>query len=257
MEETALERVVRLLFNPEVFARVLPDLLTEGLRNTILISFSAMALGLVFGMVLALMRISRRWWLKAPAQVYIDIFRGLPAILVIFFVGIGMPIAGFRPFGREQLLAAIAALTLVATAYITEIFRAGIQSVDKGQMEAARSVGMGYLQAMWLVIIPQGVRRVLPPLTNEFIALIKDSSLVFIIGTTVGSRELYRIGQSVTQDTGNASAIVAAGLCYLIITVPLTYLVNWWDKRLREGKPQSSVPVSAGSVGRGGGVARS
>src|SRR5699024_6361005 len=186
MEETAFERIVRLMFNPEVFAEVAPELFTEGLRNTVIISFSAMALGLVLGMFLALMRISQRWWLRAPAQVYIDIFRGLPAILVIFFVGIGMPIAGFRPFGRDQLMAAIAALGLVATAYIAEIFRAGIQSVEKGQTEAARSVGMSYLQSMWLVIIPQGVRRVLPPLTNEFIALIKDSSLVFIIGTSVG-----------------------------------------------------------------------
>lgn len=254
MDEGTLERVVRLLFNPEVFAEVAPTLFTEGLRNTIIISFGAMAIGVVAGMFLALMRISRRWWLRAPAQIYIDIFRGLPAILVIFFVGIGLPVAGFRPFGRDQLLAAIAALGLVATAYTAEIFRAGIQSVEKGQMEAARSVGMGYLQAMWLVIIPQGVRRVFPPLTNEFIALIKDSSLVFIIGVSVGGRELFRIGQNVTQTTGNVSAIVLAGIFYLIITVPLTYLVNWLDTRLREGKKlPTDVAASTGSMSRGGG----
>lgn len=245
MEETALERVQRLLFNWDVMVDVLPTLLSEGLRNTVALSFGAMAIGVTLGIFLALMRISRRWWLRAPAQVYIDIFRGLPAILVIFFVGIGLPVAGFRPFGRDQVMAGIAALGLVATAYIAEIFRAGIQSVEKGQMEAARSVGMSYLQAMWLVIVPQGVRRVLPPLTNEFIALIKDSSLVFIIGVSVGGRELFRIGQSFTQQTGNTSALVAAGFCYLIVTVPLTYLVNRWDRRLREG-PALARPAAGG-----------
>lgn len=239
MEEGTLERVRRLLFNWDVMVDLAPVLFYEGLRNTAILSFGAMAMGMVLGMFLALMRISHRWWLKAPAQLYIDIFRGLPAILVVFFVGIGLPVAGFRPFGRDQLLAGIFALGLVATAYITEIFRAGIQSIEKGQMEAARSAGMKYLQAMWLIIIPQGVRRVLPPLTNQFISTIKDSSVLFIIGVSVGGRELFRVGQAATQQTGNASAIVLAGFFYLIITVPLTYYVNWLDKRLREGRPGS------------------
>jgi polar amino acid transport system permease protein len=249
--EGALERLTRLLFNPEVMLELAPTLLREGLRNTVLISFSAMALGVVAGIFLALMRISRRRWLRIPAQIYIDIFRGLPAILTIFLIGAGLPIAGFRPFGRNMTMAAIVALGFIATAYIAEIFRSGIQGVDKGQMEAARSTGMGYLQAMWLIVIPQGIRRVLPPLTNEFIALIKDSSLVFILGFSIGGRELFRIGQSDAQATGNASALVAAGLFYLIITVPLTYLVNWMDTRLREGKREKVEPTLAG-VGHGG-----
>jgi polar amino acid transport system permease protein len=232
-----VEDLARLFFNVEFMTRALPDLLREGLRNTVLLAIGGMAIGLAAGMLLALMGISQRWWVRLPARVYVDVFRGLPAIITIVLVGQGLPLAGFRPFGRSPLAYGALALGLIATAYVGEIFRAGIQSVDKGQMEAARSVGMSYLTAMWLIIIPQGVRRVLPPLTNEFIAITKDSSLVFIIGLSMGERELFRVGQNITQQTGNMSSLVAAGLCYMIITIPLTRLVNYMDKRMREGKP--------------------
>lgn len=250
-----MDDLIRLLFNPEVMREALPTLLAEGLVNTIILSFSAFFYGLVVGLVLALLSVSTRRWLRWPAKVYVDIFRGLPAILVIFYVGFGAPLLDL-PVLDSRLSRAIFALTLVGSAYICEILRAGIQSVDTGQMEAARSIGMRYLQAMWLVVIPQGWRRVLPPLTNEFIALIKDSSLVFVIGLSVGDRELFRIGQQVAQDTVNLSALSAAGLLYLVITVPLTHVVNWWDKRLREGKPgetEEAMPPSVeDSLRRGG-----
>ena len=231
-----METFSRLFLDWRVMAEAFPDLFREGLRNTLVLSAGGMSIGLVLGMVLALLAISRRWWVRAPARVYIDIFRGLPAILTIVLVGTGLPSAGMRPFGREKLLYGIAALGLISTAYVAEIFRAGIQSVDKGQMESARSVGMSYLQAMRLIVVPQGVRRVLPPLTNEFIALIKDSSLIFIVGLSLGQRELFRVGQNQVQQHGNMSALVAAGLFYVAITVPLAHLVNHMDKRLREGK---------------------
>lgn len=235
-----MEDFVRLLFNLEVMAEHLPTLLTEGLINTVILSFSAFGYGLAVGLALALMSISKRLWVRLPAKVYVDIFRGLPAILVIFAVGFGFPLLDV-PFPTSRRGYAILALTLIGSAYICEILRAGIQSVEKGQMEAARSVGMGYLQAMWLVVIPQGWRRVLPPLTNEFIALIKDSSLVFFIGLSIGDRELFRIAQTAAQNEVNLSAVTAAGLMYLLITVPLTHVVNWWDQRLREGKPSESA----------------
>lgn len=247
-----MERLRETFFNLEFMARAFPALLREGLANTIILSFGAMALGLAAGMVVALMAISRHWWVRLPAKVYIDVFRGLPAILTILLVGFGLPVAGFRPFGRNTFAYAILALGMIATAYIAEIYRAGIQSVDKGQMEAARSVGMSYLTAMWIVVIPQGVRRVFPPLTNEFIALIKDSSLVFILGLSIGERELFRIGQSVVQTTGNLSPLVMAGIFYLAVTVPLTHLVNLLDTRLREGRSvvaDDELPVSTGPGG--------
>ncbi|MFO8074920.1 MAG: amino acid ABC transporter permease [Egibacteraceae bacterium] len=237
-----LDDVRRLFFNWEVMTATFPELLREGLPNTLVVSFGAISIGIVAGMIVALMGISHRWWLKAPAKVYIDIFRGLPAVLTIVLVGLGLPAAGIRPWGREARIAAAIALGAIATAYTAEIFRAGIQSIDKGQMEASRSVGMTYLQAMWLVIIPQAVRRVFPPLTNEAIAIIKDSSLIFVIGLSIGQRDLFRVGQNLAQQTGNYSAVTAAALYYLAITIPLTYLVNWLDNRLREG-PKEALPA--------------
>lgn len=255
-----MERVERLIdtyLNWEIMRRALPDLLTEGLVNTLFLSVTAMVLGLGAGLLLALMAISRRWWVRLPARAYVDLFRGLPAILIIFLVGVGLPSAGFRPLGRYRPGYAIVALAIIAAAYITEIIRAGIQSVEKGQTEAARSLGMTYLQAMWLVVIPQGIRRVFPPLTNEYIALTKDSSLVFILGMSLGERELYRVGQQIASQTGNMSGLVAAGVFYLLITIPLTRAVNFMDTRLREGKPGAGEdePLEVGGTGRYGGVA--
>jgi polar amino acid transport system permease protein len=247
-----IERLIDLLFNFEVMGEAFPTLLSEGLRNTLIISVGGMLIGLVAGTVLAVMGISKKWWIRLPSRVYVDIFRGLPAILVIFLVGFGLPTAGFRPFGREVLAYATLAIGIIATAYITEILRAGIQSVEKGQSEAARSLGMSHLQAMWLVVVPQGIRRVLPPLTNEFIALTKDSSLVFILGLAIGERELFRIGQQTATQTGNMSALVAAGLFYLAITIPLTRVVNYMDKRMREGRPVAAakeLPTTAETPG--------
>lgn len=245
-----MEDVARLFLDWQRMLEAAPALLREGLRNTIVLSFGGMAIGLVAGMALALPGVSRRWWVRLPARVYVDVFRGLPAILVIVLVGFALPLAGVRPFGRNSLAYGTLALGIIATAYVTEIFRAGIQSVERGQMEAARSVGMSYLMAMRLVIIPQGVRRVFPPLTNEFIALIKDSSLVFVIGLSVGERDLFRVGQNLAQQTGNYSYVVAAGVFYMLITVPLTRAVNWLDTRLREGKRVTGT-VTAGE-GAGG-----
>lgn len=233
-----MDDVLRLFFNPEIMRQALPALFLEGLRNTLILSVGAIAVGLVLGLLLAMMGISRRWWVRLPALVYIDIFRGLPAILTIVLVGLGLPLAGFRPFGRAPFFYGIIALGLISTAYMAEIFRAGIQSIEKGQMEAARSIGMPYLMAMRLIIIPQGIRRVLPPLTSEFIAITKDSSLIFVIGLSAGQRELFRVGQNFAQQTGNYSSVVAAGLFYLAITIPMTRLVNYLDRRMREGRAE-------------------
>lgn len=103
-------------------------------------------------------------------------------------------------------------------------------------MEASRALGMSYTKAMTLVVIPQGVRRVLPALVNQFIALVKDSSLVYFLGFLAEQRDLFRIGQDLAANTGNLSPLVAAGAVYLVITVPLTHLVNYIDKKLRTGK---------------------
>jgi polar amino acid transport system permease protein len=220
----------------DYISQVLPDLLKTGLLNTLILSVSSALIGTVLGMLLAVMGLSTKWWLRWPARVYTDIFRGLPAILTILLIGQGFGTLARDVVGTNPYPMGILALSLIAAAYIGEIFRSGIQSIDKGQMEASRALGMTYTKSMLLVIIPQGVRRVLPALVNQFIALVKDSSLVYVLGLLSGQRELFRIGQDLAANTGNLSPLVAAGVFFLVITVPLTHLVNYIDKKLRTGR---------------------
>ncbi|WP_410563339.1 amino acid ABC transporter permease [Amycolatopsis sp. cmx-4-61] len=230
----------------DYISQVLPDLLKTGLLNTLILSVSSALIGTVIGMLLAVMGLSTKWWLRWPARVYTDIFRGLPAILTILLIGQGLGTLARDVVGTNPYPMGILALSLIAAAYIGEIFRSGIQSVDKGQLEASRALGMSYTKSMLLVIIPQGVRRVLPALVNQFIALVKDSSLVYVLGLLSGQRELFRIGQDLAANTGNLSPLVAAGVFFLVITVPLTHLVNYIDKKLRTGRK-----VRAGEPGDG------
>ncbi|WP_253772041.1 amino acid ABC transporter permease [Goodfellowiella coeruleoviolacea] len=228
--------LARTFFDWDYIRAVLPDLLGTGLWNTLVLALSSAVLGTVLGMGLAVMGLSRSRWLRFPARVYIDVFRGLPAILTILLVGQGLAQVTRPLFGYNPYPLGILALGLIAAAYIGEIFRSGIQSVDRGQLEASRALGMSYAGGMRLVVIPQGVRRVLPALVNQFIALIKESSLVYFLGLLASQRELFRIGQDEAATTGNLSPLVATGICYLVITVPLTHLVNHIDRRLRSGR---------------------
>ena len=138
------------------------------------------------------------------------------------YVGINLPAP----------IAGIVALSLNSGAYVSEIFRAGMESIDKGQIEAARSLGMSYIQTMRYVIIPQTIRRVLPPLTNEFVALIKDSSLLSVIAIA----ELLRTSKEMMTWKLNPSSLTAAAIIYLIITLPLTRLVSYMEKKLKKGE---------------------
>ena len=122
-------------------------------------------------------------------------------------------------------------LALVASAYMAETIRAGIEAVPKGQMEAARSLGMSYSRAMITIIIPQALRIIVPPLTNEFVLLIKDTSLISVLGVTAGTRDLARFGRDGVNSTANATPLIVAGLVYLAMTVPLTQLVAWMERR--------------------------
>lgn len=215
---------------------VLPALLTEGLVNTLIIAGLALILGLVLGLILAMLLIAPKWWIRLPARIYVDVFRGLPAIVTVSLIGIGLPAAGLSLFGRSPLGYAVLAVGLINAAYIAEIFRSGIQSVHSGQTEAGRSLGMSHMATLALIVIPQGIRNVLPALANQFIVAIKESSLVYLLGLAVGERELYFIAEQAQAVSYNSSAFVAAGLVYIAITIPLTYTVNWLDRRLRNGK---------------------
>ena len=239
-----LDNLIKTFLDFDAMLAVLPQLLGVGLVNTLIISAAATVVGVALGMILAVMGISQSRWLRIPARIYTDLFRGLPAILTILLIGQGFARVSQQIFGPSPYPLGIIALSLIASAYIGEIFRAGIQSVEKGQLEACRALGMGYGKAMALVVIPQGIRRVLPALVNQFIAIVKDSSLVYFLGLLVSERELFRVGQDAAVLTGNLSPLVMAGVFYLVITVPLTHLVNYFDARFRSGRRRPAAPSS-------------
>ncbi|MGW4355946.1 ABC transporter substrate-binding protein/permease [Nocardia sp. NPDC004582] len=235
--KSTLRQLKDTFFDWSLYRKAFPDLIRTGLPNTLILALVSGVLGTVIGMLLAVAGISRTRWLRWPARVYTDIFRGLPAVVIILIIGLGVGPVVKNITGNNPYWLGAVALALLASAYIGEIFRSGIQSVEAGQLEAARAIGFGYRQAMTLVVIPQGVRRVLPALMNQFIALIKDSSLIYFLGLLATQRELFAVGRDLNAQTGNLSPLVAAGLVYLLLTVPLTHLVNYIDKRMRDGRP--------------------
>lgn len=239
-----LENLRRSFLDWSAMAEVLPTMITVGLKNTLILAAASTVLGVVIGMILAIMGISRSPWLRIPARLYTDIFRGLPAIVTILLIGQGFARVGRELFGPSPYPLGILALSLIAGAYIGEIFRSGIQSVDRGQMEACRALSMSYGQGMRLIVVPQGVRRVLPALVNQFIGNVKDSSLVYFLGLLASEREIFRVGQDQAVVTGNLSPLLLAGVFYLIVTVPLTHLVNAIDTRMRLGKGRPAVVTS-------------
>jgi polar amino acid transport system substrate-binding protein len=228
----------------DLYKQAIPDLFKTGLPNTLILTISASVIGLVLGMGLAVAGISRSHWLRWPARVYTDIFRGLPEVVIILLIGLGVgPVVGGLT-GNNPYPLGIAALGLMAAAYVGEIFRSGIQSVEPGQLEASRALGFSYPASMRLIVVPQGVRRVLPALMNQFISLLKASSLVYFLGLVANQRELFQVGRDLNAQTGNLSPLVAAGLFYLLLTIPLTHLVNFIDNRLRRGrKPGEEDPL--------------
>jgi polar amino acid transport system substrate-binding protein len=223
-------------FDWDLYRQTIPVLLKTGLPNTLILTISSSVIGLAVGMALAVAGISRARWLRWPARVYTDVFRGLPEVVIILLIGLGIgPIVGGLTHHNPYPLG-IAALGLTAAAYVGEILRSGIQSVESGQLEAARALGLSYRASMGLVVIPQGIRRVLPALVNQFIALLKGSALVYFLGLIAGQRELFQVGRDFNAQTGSLSPLVAAGIFYLLLTIPLTHLVNLVDNRLRHGR---------------------
>jgi polar amino acid transport system permease protein len=239
-----LENLRRSFLDWNAMLEVLPTMITVGLKNTLILASTSTVLGVVIGMILAVMGISQSRWLRIPSRLYTDIFRGLPAIVTILLIGQGFARIGRELFGPSPFPLGILALSLIAGAYIGEIFRAGIQSVERGQLEACRALSMSYGQGMRLIIIPQGVRRVLPALVNQFIGNVKDSSLVYFLGLLASEREIFRVGQDQAVVTGNLSPLLLAGVFYLVITVPLTHVVNYIDVSLRLGKHKGGAPTS-------------
>ncbi|WP_010525300.1 amino acid ABC transporter permease [Nesterenkonia sp. F] len=217
-------------FDVERIGPMFPDILVVGLKNTLAYTAVGFLLGLLGGLVLALMKLSSFPVYRWLATGYIEFFRGIPAILVFLALGFGVSIA----FGwnLDSLQIAGVSLGLVGAAYIAETLRAGLQAVPKGQIEAARALGMPAWRAMVTIQIPQAVRIVLPPLTNEAILLTKDSSLIFVVGLTAGAAELTKFGRDgINIYQAGLTPLVAAGVCYLLITVPLSILARRMERR--------------------------
>jgi polar amino acid transport system permease protein len=203
----------------------------KGFRINIQIFLWAEAIVLVWALVVAVVRLlpgrgaaPLRWL----AIVYIDVFRGLPAIVVIYLVGFALPKLTVPVLSDMSLFwRGVTALVLVYGAYVAEVYRAGIQSVHWSQTAAARSLGLSYFQTLRHVVLPQAVRRVIPPLLNDFIGLQKDAALVSVIGLVDGLRQANLQASKYV----NASPIVALGLCYVLITIPLARFVDYLVKR--------------------------
>ena len=166
---------------------------------------------------------------RAMAVVYTDIFRGVPSVLIIFLLGFGMPGLGVDWLVGDPFLWGVVALVLVYSAYVSEVYRAGIESVHPSQTAAARSLGLTYLQAMRYVVIPQAVRRVIPPLLNDFIGLQKDTAFVSLIGVT----EVFRQAQVDESASFNFTPYLVTAALFLILTVPLIHITDWLVARDR------------------------
>lgn len=228
------ERIKTNLFNVAVAKDLLPQLPAAGL-NTIKYTVAAFALGLSVGVILALMRLSSVALYRWIATIYVEFFRGIPALLVVFTVGFAIPVAFGVAIDSITFKAALA-LGVVSSAYIAETLRAGIQAVPKGQIEAARSLGMSNTRTTITVILPQAFRIVLPPMTNEIILLTKDTSLIYLLGLSAANYDLTKIGRdALNSGAGGLTGLFVIGAAYLCITIPLGFLARWLEKRTSQG----------------------
>lgn len=209
----------------ELIQRALPILLM-GAGVTIEITAFSVAIGFFIGLFVGIARISQFKILQIMAAVYADCIRGTPLLVQIFLIYFALPMAiGQRV---EPFIAAVAACGINSGAYVSEIFRAGIQAIDVGQMEAGRSLGLTWWQTMRLIILPQAFKNILPPLGNEFIAMLKDSSLVSVIGF----EELTRRGQLIIAQTyGSFEIWMTVAVLYLIMTMAISRIVAFLEKR--------------------------
>lgn len=203
-------------------------LLLLGAGVTVQITLLSVLVGVIIGLFVGIARISSFRILRFAAAVYVDFFRGTPLLVQIFLIYFAIPVlTGQR---MDPFVAAISACGINSGAYVAEIFRAGIQAIDEGQMEAGRSLGMTWIQTMRYIIVPQAFKQVIPPLGNEFIALLKDSSLVSVIGF----EELTRRGQLIIARTyGSLEIWLSVALIYLAMTLTISRFVAWLEKKFK------------------------
>ena len=221
-----MDNLIFKFFNMQVLSDVWPYLL-KGLWITVRLTLITMATSLMFGLIVALFRVSKNKFPRVISKVYVDVFRGTPLLVQIIIIFYALPDLGIM---FDRFSAGIVALTLNNGAYVAEIFRAGIESLPKGQMEAARSLGLTLIQAMIKVIIPQAFKSVLPALTNSIVALLKDTSLVSVIGV----EELLKQGRQLQSWQANSTPLMFAAILYLVAILPLLFLVNKMERGLKK-----------------------
>ena len=240
--------VQRSFLNAENFAASAPSIISKFWVNVRLFLI-AEALILVLGLVLAVLRSlpgPALFPVRLLATVYVDLFRALPGVLVIFILGFGVPGLAIPGVPNDPFFWAVVALTLLYSAYVSEVYRAGIDSVHPSQAAAARSLGMSHAQALRFVVLPQAVRRVIPPLLNDFIGLQKDTVLVSFIGVV----EVFRQSQIRQAATFNFTPYLVTALIFLVVTIPLARFTDWLIARQRDR--QAGPVVRAPSAGRRG-----
>jgi polar amino acid transport system permease protein len=226
------------------------DEVLQGFVITIELALIAGALALAWGLILALMRqLPGRGFLPVRFLTigYIDVFRGVPLLMIILLISGSLPFLNFLPepiripqwFGKpDTFWYGVMAITITYGAYMAEVYRAGIEAVPQGQMEAARSLGMSHRQAMRNVVVPQAVRKVIAPLLNDFIALMKDTTLV----SAIALNEVALVGRDIQGQTFNSSALTLGAIMFLVVTLPLARLVDRLiareQKRFTRGAPR-------------------
>ena len=222
-------RVQESFFDPETFEESWPRVLRAFWVNVQLFLL-AEVLVLVLGLVIAVLR-SLPGAALAPvrllATAYVDLFRALPGILVISMLGFGIPALRIEGLPNDEFFWALVALTLLYSAYVSEVYRAGIESIHPSQAAAARSLGLSQLQAMRFVVVPQAIRRVIPPLLNDFIGLQKDTALVSVLGVV----EVFRAAQIRQAATFNSTPYIVTALIFLVLTIPMARFVDWLVRR--------------------------
>jgi polar amino acid transport system permease protein len=232
------------MFDPNNFDKVI-----DGFVFTIKLSIVAGIASLIWGLILAILRQTPgrlSWIVRVPTVTYIDVLRGVPALLTILLVSTSLgalaatdPLTGEGSviprwlgvpewFGQPSpFWYGVFAITLTYGAYMAEVYRAGIEAVPGGQMEAARSLGMSYGKAMRFVIVPQAIRKVIPPLLNDYIALMKDTTLVSVIGLI----EVVQAGRDIQSVEFNSSALMLGAILFVLVTIPLARIVDWMISR--------------------------
>jgi polar amino acid transport system permease protein len=240
-------RVQAQFLNEKIFWESLPKIVAKFWVNVQLFLISEVLI-LVFGLLLAVLRSLPGpvfFPLRLMATIYVDVFRALPGLLVIIALGIGLPALKIEGMPKDEFFWGIVVLTLVYSAYVSEVYRAGIESIHASQTAAARSLGLSQIQTMRHVIVPQAVRRVIPPLLNDFIGLQKDTVLVSYIGVV----EIFRQSGVMAAAKFNFTPYVATALVFLLVTIPLARFTDWLvarERRRGQGGARLAVADSGG-----------